>query len=56
MRLGAAHGAFAAGTIDDLEPLCDTLDVYGLSAIPAPDLLGRVSWGWSLARASTSPT
>ena len=40
MRLGAAHWEFAAETVDQLEPLCEKLDVYGLSAIPAPDLLG----------------
>jgi len=39
MRLGAAHPTFAAATVDDLVPLCEILDVYGLSAIPAPDLL-----------------
>ena len=40
MRLGAAHWEFAAETVDGLEPLCEKLDVYGLSAIVAPDLLG----------------
>ena len=28
---------FNASTIDDLEPLCDVLDTYGLSAISGPD-------------------
>ncbi len=36
MRLGAADGTFAAAGIDDLEPLCEKLDTYGLSAIIAP--------------------
>ena len=33
MRLG---GYFRAESIEALEPLCEKLDVYGLSAIPAP--------------------
>jgi sugar phosphate isomerase/epimerase len=33
MRLG---GFFAAQTTKDLEPLCEKMDIYGLSAIPAP--------------------
>ncbi|HUW31661.1 MAG TPA: TIM barrel protein [Planctomycetota bacterium] len=33
MRLG---GFFGANTAADLEPLCEKLDCYGLSAIPAP--------------------
>ena len=33
MRLG---GFFAAQTIEELEPLCENMDIYGLSAIPAP--------------------
>ena len=38
MRLGAADGMFAAERIDDLEPRCERLDTYGLSAIVAPRL------------------
>ena len=36
MRLGGADGHFIAASIDDLEPLCETLDTYGLSTIIAP--------------------
>ena len=39
MRLGAADGNFAAPRVDDLSPLCEKLDTYGLSAIVAPPLL-----------------
>ncbi|HDZ21577.1 hypothetical protein LCGC14_1099470 [marine sediment metagenome] len=38
MRLGAADGTFAAPRVDDLSPLCEKLDTYGLSAIIAPPL------------------
>jgi len=37
MRLGGALGVFNASQIEDLEPLCDVLDTYGLSAISGPD-------------------
>jgi len=39
MRLGAADWNFVAQTADELEPLCEKLDTYGLSAVIAPDLL-----------------
>ena len=45
MRLGAADAAFAAERIDDLAPLCDRLDTYGLSAIVAPGRLAEMSDG-----------
>jgi sugar phosphate isomerase/epimerase len=32
-------GFFRADSVDELEPLCEKLDVYGLSAIPAPACL-----------------
>ena len=41
MRLGAADWNFLAETVDDLEPLCEKLDTYGLSAVIAPDLLAK---------------
>jgi sugar phosphate isomerase/epimerase len=40
MRLG---GFFRADRAQDLEPLCEKLDVYGLSAIPAPARLAEMS-------------
>ena len=41
MRLGAADWNFLAETVDDLGPLCEKLDTYGLSAVIAPDLVGK---------------
>ncbi len=38
MRLGAADWNFAAQRTEDLAPLCDKLDTYGLTTIIAPDL------------------
>jgi len=43
--LGAADSAFAAEQIDGIEPLCDRLDTYGLSAIVAPGRLADMSDG-----------
>ena len=40
MRLG---GYFLANSIDELEPLCEKLDIYGLSAIPAPGRLAEMT-------------
>ena len=40
MRLG---GFFGAGSIGDLEPLCEKLDCYGLSAIAAPGGLATLT-------------
>jgi sugar phosphate isomerase/epimerase len=40
MRLG---GFFAGNSIEELEPLCEKLDTYGLSAIPAPRRLAEMS-------------
>jgi len=40
MRLG---GFFAARTVDELGPLCERLDCYGLSTIPAPSGLTDLS-------------
>ena len=40
MRLG---GWYAAQTIEELEPLCESLDRHGLSAIGAPYGMG----GWA---------
>jgi sugar phosphate isomerase/epimerase len=40
VRLG---GFFRAEAIDELEPLCDALDRDGLSAIPAPNRLARMT-------------
>jgi sugar phosphate isomerase/epimerase len=42
MRLGANHELFRAECADDLEPLCEKLDVYGLSTIIAPGRLGEM--------------
>jgi sugar phosphate isomerase/epimerase len=38
MRLGA--GFFLANTVEELEPLCEKLDCYGLSAIQGPPDMG----------------
>ncbi|NOZ22495.1 MAG: TIM barrel protein [Planctomycetes bacterium] len=43
MRMGGAHPAFNAKTIEDLKPLCETLDKHGLSAIMAPKSLSELS-------------
>lgn len=40
MRLGGFYGA---ERVDDLEPLCEQLDRHGLSAIPAPGRLARMT-------------
>ena len=39
MRLG---GFFSAGNIEELDGLCEKLDMYGLSAIPAPNRLAEM--------------
>ncbi len=43
MRLGGADGHFTAASIDGLEPLCETLDTYGLSTIIAPWTIGEMT-------------
>lgn len=40
MRLG---GYFVAEKMDELEALCEKLDIYGISAIPAPNRLAEMS-------------
>ena len=45
MRLGAADWNFLAETVDDLGPLCEKLDTYGLSAVIAPSLIGKDALG-----------
>lgn len=40
MRLG---GWYSAERVEDLEPLCERLDLHGLSAIPAPNRIAEMS-------------
>lgn len=40
MRLG---GYFGANSIEQLKPICEKLDIYGLSAIPAPGRLAEMT-------------
>jgi sugar phosphate isomerase/epimerase len=43
MRLGSNHTLFRAEHTAELEPLCEKLDVYGLSTINAPARIGEMT-------------
>lgn len=43
MRLGANSALFMAHSVTELEPLCEKLKCYGLSAIVAPDEMAELS-------------
>ena len=43
MRLGSNHTLFRAENMSELEPLCEKLDVYGLSTINAPARIGEMT-------------